>query len=69
MTKKVSQLKEDWNLLANYFEGLGRSDKLTYASKTIIRNAFLFGSISKELEIAEGRKMFGNEKKSDQRTH
>lgn len=65
MPKKVSQLKRDWNLLADYFEGLGRSDKLTAASKAIIRNAFAFGSISKELEITEGRKMFVNEKQSN----
>ena len=62
MPKKVSQLKRDWELLADYFERLGNSDKLTAASKSVIRNAFVFGSISKELEIVEGRKMFSDEK-------
>ena len=62
MPKKVSQLKRDWELLADYFERLGNSDKLTTASKSVIRNAFVFGSISKELEIVEGRKMFSDEK-------
>lgn len=48
----------DRNLLANYFDELGMSGKLTEPAKALLRNAFLFGMLCKEAELIEGKKLF-----------
>lgn len=61
MPKQISQLERDRDVLARYFEEIGRDINLSENVRKMLRNAFVFGELCKELEIINGRKLFKEE--------
>ena len=55
---RVSQLVHDRNRLAQFFDRLGNEDNIPDETIKLVRLAFTFGELCKELEIIEGRKLF-----------
>ena len=56
--KKESDLKRDRDLLASYFDEIGRNNNLSKETLKLIRYAFIFGELCKETEIIDGRNLF-----------
>ena len=56
--KKESELKRARDLLARYFDEIGRNTVLPKETLKMVRYAFIFGQLCKEVDIIEGKKLF-----------
>lgn len=58
MPRVKTDLERDRDVFATYFEEIGRNTKLPRETLKMIRYAFIFGTLCKELEIIHNRTLF-----------